>query len=170
MNRRNTLLAIGGALPLAMLARTIKAEAAPAITVTNWKNDTLQYGTLAKTTSMVAVERSTNQYVIDFAHSEIDEQTGFAQVLTASASPPPYPLTAAQIMIRDSVKNASDADFDSTYIAVQIAGHKHLLSLMLTLKADGLPYTAAAMQQAIVAEAFIKTHLKALSLLQAANQ
>ena len=169
MNRRNTLLALGGALPLAFVARSLKAQPYPAVTVTLWRTQTLQYGTLAKETSQYALLRSGNQYVKDFATSEIEEQTAFAQALNASPNPPPAPLTAAQQAMLASVQNAPDSDFDANYLAIQTKGHQMLLQLQIGLMADGLPYTSAALQQAVVAKAFIETHLTALSLLTANN-
>ncbi len=170
MNRRNTLLALGGALPLALAARSLKAAPAPTVTVATWRTYTLQYGTLAKATSQYALLRSGNQYVRDFATSEIEEQTAFAQVLTASPNPPPAPLTPAQQAMLASVQNASDADFDANYLMIQTQGHQMLLQLQIGLIADGLPYTSQALQSALVAKAFVETHLTALGLLTANNQ
>lgn len=170
MNRRNTLLALGGALPLALVARSLKAQPNPPVTVTTWRTGTLQYGTLAKASSQFALLRSSNQYVKDFAKGEIQEQTAFAQVLTSTPNPPPYPLTAAQQAMLVSIENTPASSFDSSYIALQIQGHEMLLELQMGLIADGLPYTSAALQQALVAQAFIENHLVALSLLQANNQ
>ena len=170
MNRRNTLLALGGALPLALAARSLKAQTYPAVNVTTWKSGTLQYGTLAKETSQYALLRSSNQFVKDFATSEIEEQTAFAQALNAEPNPPPAPLTAAQQAMLTSVITVAEADFDATYLMIQTKGHEMLLQLQIGLLADGLPYTSAAVQQAVVAKAFIETHLTALSLLTSYNQ
>ena len=170
MNRRNTLLALGGALPLALVARSLKAQSYAAVNVTTWRAGTLQYGTLAKQTSQYALLRSSNQYVKDFATSEIEEQTAFAQALTSSPNPPPAPLTAAQQQMLASVETAPDATFDANYLMIQTKGHEMLLQLQIGLIADGLPYTAAALQQALVAKAFIETHLVALGLLTSNNQ
>ncbi len=170
MNRRNTLLALGGALPLALAARSLKAQPYPAVNVTTWRAGTLQYGTLAKETSQYALLRSTNQFVKDFATSEIEEQTAFAQALNASPNPPPAPLTAAQQEMLTTVMTVPASEFDATYLMIQTKGHEMLLQLQIGLLADGLPYTSAAVQQAVVAKAFIETHLTALSLLTSYNQ
>ena len=170
MNRRNTLLALGGALPLALAARTLKAQPAAPVSVLTWQTGTLQYGTLAKETSQYALLRSGNQFVRDFAKSEIEEQSAFAQALTATPNPPPYPLTPAQQTMLLSIQNAPDATLDAMYIALQIQGHEMLLALQIGLLSDGLPFTTPAVQQATVAKAFIQTHLVALSLLQFYNQ
>ncbi len=169
MNRRNTLLALGGVLPLALAARTLKAQT-PALSIATWRSSTLQYGTLAKQTSQYAFLRSSNQYVKDFATSEIEEQTAFAQALNAVANPPAAPLTAAQQAMLNSVITASDATFDANYLTIQTKGHEMLLQLQIGLLADGLPYTTVAVQQAAVAKAFIETHLTALALLTSNNQ
>ena len=170
MNRRNTLLALGGALPLALAARSLKAQPYPTVNVTTWRAGTLQYGTLAKETSQYALLRSSNQFVKDFATSEIEEQTAFAQALTALENPPPAPLTAAQQEMLASVETAPDATFDANYLMIQTKGHEMLLQLQLGLIADNLPYTSVALQKALVAKAFIQTHLTALSLLTSYNQ
>ncbi len=170
MNRRHTLLALGGALPLALTVGSLKAQTMPPVNVTTWRDGTLQYGTLAKATSQYALLRSGNQFVRDFARGEIQEQTAFAQALTATPNPPPFPLTPAQQAMLASVQNAPDASFDANYIALQIQGHEMLLALQIGLLSDGLPYTSAAVQQALVAQAFIENHLVALQLLSTYRQ
>ena len=170
MNRRNTLLALGGAVPLALAARTLKAQPAPPVSVRTWQTGTLQYGTLAKETSQYALLRSSNQFVRDFATGEIEEQSAFAQALTATPNPPPAPLTYDQQLMLLSIANAPAANLDAMYIALQIQGHQMLLSLQIGLLSEGLPYTTPAVQQATVAKAFIENHLVALSLLQFYNQ
>ena len=66
--------------------------------------------------------------------------------------------------------DAPDSSFDSTYLMIQTKGHEALLQLQIGLQADGLPYTSAALQQSLVAKAFIETHLTALGLLTFYNQ
>ena len=170
MNRRNTLLAIGGALPMVLAARALKAQPNMPVSVSTWMSGTLQYGTLAKATSQYALLRSSNSFVRDFAKGEIQEQTAFAQAITMTPNPAPYPLTAQQQAMLSSIANAPASTLDSQYIALQIQGHMMLQQLQIGLLADGLPYTNPAVQQATVALSFIENHLVALSLLQAYNQ
>jgi hypothetical protein len=56
-----------------------------------------------------------------FATGEILEQKAIAESLTSSADPKPAKLTAAQQADLEKVQNASAADFDQTYLTVQIA-------------------------------------------------
>ena len=51
------------------------------------KTETLMFGGLSKQTSQLAVERSRNPKIKEFAEFEIDEQTTMAQVLTDKANP-----------------------------------------------------------------------------------
>ena len=169
MNRRTTLMALGGALPLVLASRNVRAQSMP-ISVANWRSATLQYGTLAKQTSQFALLKSPNSYVRDFAQSEIEEQTAFGQALTATANPPPATLTPAQQAMLASVEQASGSEFDPLYLNIQLQGHQMLLQIQNELLADGLSYSMAAVQQASVARAFIQTHIVALTLLISNNQ
>ena len=88
MQRRTALiaplLAAGGLLmPIALRrasARSIATSPLRMISVSDWKSTTLSYGTLAKETSQIALQRATNPSVKAFATDEIVEQTAIAQV------------------------------------------------------------------------------------------
>ncbi len=174
MNRRTTLLALGGALPLLVTSRALRAQSADTsaapITPTQAQDETLQYGTLAKATSEIALRRSANTYVKDFARGEIAEQIAVARALTSVAKPPPAKLSPAQQAAFEKVKNAPDATFDSIYLHTQIQGHQSLLQIQNGLLADNLPLTDDSVHIALIAKAFIENHLVILNLLYANNQ
>lgn len=154
MNRRATLLALGGAIPMLMTARGVRAQTGSSAT-----QQTLQYGTLAKETSQIAVSRSGTLVVQEFAKGEILEQTAIAKALTSLAKPPPAALTPEQTAVLMKVKDAPDAKFDAIYLHAQIQGHEALLKLQDSVIASGLPLTDDGLHIALIAKAFIQNHL-----------
>jgi len=136
MNRRHAILglaAAGAAVPL--LRGTAIAQTAPLVTpgtvrtlsATEHTAMTLMGGTLAKQTSQMALERSENLKVKQFATFEIAEQTALAQVMTNTANPPPVPLDAEHQAVLTSLQSLSGTAFDRAYVQGQIVGHKELL-------------------------------------------
>jgi putative membrane protein len=136
MNRRHAMLglaAAGAAMPL--LRGTAIAQTAPLVTPgtvrtvseTEHKAMTLMGGTLAKQTSQLALERSQNLKVKQFATFEIAEQTAVAQVLTDTGNPPPVGLDSEHQAMLTSLQSLSGAEFDRAYVQNQIVGHKELL-------------------------------------------
>jgi putative membrane protein len=97
--------------------------------------------------------------MFEFATGEILEQKAIAESLTSSADPKPAKLTAAQQADLEKVQNASAADFDQTYLTVQIAGHEALLQLQDTYLGTNPVYGADRVHIALIARAFIINHL-----------
>jgi len=136
MNRRHAMLglaATGAAMPL--LRGTAIAQTAPLVTpgtvrtlsATEHTAMTLMGGTLAKQTSQLALERSQNLKVKQFATFEIAEQTALAQVLTDTGNPPPVPLDSEHQAMLTRLQSLSGPEFDRAYVQNQIMGHKELL-------------------------------------------
>ena len=177
MDRRTALiaplLAAGGLLmPMALRgARAQPGTISPLrmISVSDWKSTTLSYGTLAKETSQIAIQRSTNPSVRAFATGEILEQTAIAQSITAMADPPPAPLSPAQMADLLKVQNAPADQFDTTYLSVQISGHESLLMTQKSFLSPSPEYNKNLDHIALIAEAFIKNHLYILSQLNGSN-
>jgi predicted outer membrane protein len=171
MNRRTTLLALGGAILPFAVARAAGASTTPAggISLADYTTSVLQYGTLSRLTSDHALKYSQNPAIRDFATGEIYEQIAVAQALTSNANPTPPALTAAQEAQYKEVINAR-SNLDSTYLNVQIAGHEALLYLQKQVLADNLSLTNDTVHIALIAEAFIRNHLIVLQALAKAYQ
>jgi predicted outer membrane protein len=158
MHRRTTLIA-----PIAMLgtAALLKTQAAHATTMSSgsYTTQVLQYGTLSKETSRIARANTSTHNLFEFATGEILEQTAIAQSLTGMASPKPAKLSAAQQADLAKVQDATPADFDQTYLTVQIQGHEALLQLQEEFLGSNPVYGADLVHIALIATAFIKNHL-----------
>jgi predicted outer membrane protein len=158
MNRRTTLIA-----PIALIgtAALLKTQAARASTISSssYTTQVLQYGTLSIKTSRVARARTSTTNVFEFADGEILEQTAIAQSLEDSATVTPAKLTAAQQADLAKVEDASDADFDQTYLTVQLQGHEALLQLQQEFLGPNPVYSADLVHVALISTAFIRNHL-----------
>jgi predicted outer membrane protein len=168
MNRRTTLIA-----PIALIgtAALLKSHAAHATTISSstYVTQVLQYGHLSQEISFIARSRTATPYVFEFATGEIFEQTAIAQSLTNSANPPPAMLTPAQAADLEKVSSASAADFDQTYLDVELAGHYALLNLQNEFLGPNPVYSADLVHIALIATAFIKNHIYILEQLQSAT-
>lgn len=123
----------------------------------------LQDGSYAIQTSQIALARSRNRDLRQFAQLEINEQVSIAAALGASAATP-LPLRPDQARIVERLQNASGRTFDALYIQGQIAGHDELLSLNTAYAQDG--QDLADRRVAVVAVPSIQTHLSILGRLQ----
>jgi predicted outer membrane protein len=163
MDRRTTLFA-----PVAMFAGAslLKIEnalgATEPLSAGSYKKQVLQYGTLSIETSHIARQRSSNTYVQNFALGEIVEQTAVAQSLTDMAAPKPVGLTAAQKAVLAQIQNASDADFDSTYLTAQHQAHEELYAIQQEFLGSNPVYANQLVHTALIASAFIQNHLSML--------
>ena len=166
MDRRHVLLGLAGAAPLLMARTAAFGQTAPGgvapLDATAYAEQTLQVGTLAKITSQVALSRSKNPFVRRFAVSEIAEQTAVAQSLTSNFNPPPAALTAAQQQIIASLQGLSGPAFDEAYVKAQIQGHEQLLVFQQEFLAGDTDPAADFVHVALIATAFIQTHLALL--------
>ncbi len=171
MDRRHVLLGLAGATAPLLLrsagayGQTAQSPAQP-LDPASYAAATLQIGTLAKTTSQVALSISKNAFVRRFAQSEIAEQTAVAQSLTSEFTPPPAQLTAAQQQIIASLQGLTGPRFDESYVQAQIQGHQQLLLLQQEFLAGDTDPAADFVHVALIATAFIQTHLSLLKGLQ----
>ncbi len=167
MDRRNVILALTGAAAAPLLLGTVAhgQTATDMLDPASYTADTLQIGTLAKTLSQIALKISKNPLVLRFAKLEIDEQTAVAQSLTSDANPPPAALTDQQQMMVQSLQGMSGAAFDIAYIKGQIQGHNQLAAIQSEFLATDTDVTADPVHVALIAAAFIETHLSVLHAL-----
>ena len=122
----------------------------------------LQDGSYAIQTSQIALARSRNRDVRQFAQLEINEQVSLAAALGVQAAPMPLRPDQAEIVQR--LQNASGRSFDALYVEGQIAGHEELLTLNTAYSQDG--QDLAERRVAVVAVPSIQTHLSILHRLQ----
>jgi putative membrane protein len=168
MNRRNIIVGTAGAMAAPLLLKPVaygQTTAPDLLDPTSYTNDTLQIGTLAKTISEVALQRSHNPLVLRFAKLEIDEQTAIAQSLTSNANPPPAQLSDQQQQMVQSLQGMSGSAFDTGYLNAQIQGHKQLAAIQSEFLATDTDITADLVHVALIATAFIETHLSVLHAL-----
>jgi putative membrane protein len=172
MDRRLVLLGLtGAAAPLLLhnataAAQSLSPNGSSPLDPASYAAQTLQIGTLAKTTSQIALKNSGNAYVRRFANLEIAEQTAVAQSLTSNFDPPPAELTADQQQIVASLQGQSSLAFDAAYVQAQIQGHRQLLNIQQEFLAGETDPTADFVHIALIATPFIQTHLSILRGLQ----
>lgn len=174
MNRRDLLTGLSGAALLPLAAGGAQAQPptprAPLTTIgaDEYKSRTLMAGTLAKQTSELALEKSANPKVKQFANLEVMEQTAMAQALTMQASPPPVRLDERHAAVLKELQGVSGAEFDKAYVKAQVEGHAELLTIQDAYTIGrGQGGTAAMLSDdtariATLAKAAIQTHLTML--------
>lgn len=158
-----TTLAVAAAPILVPAALSTPARAAASLSNGEYKKMTLNYGTLALMTSMIARGRARNTDVKRFAAFEIAEQTTVAQVLTDKQNPPPAPLTDEQEAIIAQLRKLSGAAFDRQYVKVQTEGHLMLRKIQRAYIAH--PDKQDLLHIAKLADTTIGEHLDHLSRL-----
>jgi putative membrane protein len=160
MDRRTALLAIAGVVPFAGSAVAQIGLAGPG----EYRTTALMDGLFAIQTSQIALERSRNPNIRDFAQLEIAEQTGIAASLgTRPGGLPLRPDQAAIVQQLGSIPPGPQ--FDAMYVRGQIAGHDELLALNTAAlqRGGGDPLILAV---ANVAVPSIQTHLQILQRLE----
>jgi putative membrane protein len=168
MHRRNLVAAISGAMAIPMFRTQVALGQTTAPTMldpTSYTNDTLQIGTLSKTVSQLATQASKNPLVLRFAKLEIDEQTAVSQSLTSNYNPPPAQLTDQQQQMVQALQSKSGSAFDIAYLNAQIQGHKELQAIQSEFLATDTDITDDLVHTALIATAFIETHLSVLHAL-----
>ena len=121
MERRSFLLALG-ALYLShqsVLARQVQGD---------FRTADLMGGSFAMMSSQLALTRTGNPDVINFANAEIAEQVQVATALGAAPGSAPLRSDHAKMMSRLEGVPAGGG-FDRMYVQGQIKGHRELLSL-----------------------------------------
>lgn len=168
MERRHILLGLAGAAAPFLIRRTAALGQTPSqdggvpFDPSSYAEQTLQIGTLAKTTSQIALRNSQSRFVRRFAQLEIAEQTAVAQSLTSNFDPPPVPLTPDQHQIVQSLQALLGSDFDAAYVKVQIQGHRQLLAIQKKFLAANTDPGSNFVHIALIATASIETHLAIL--------
>ncbi len=177
MNRRHLFAGLSGAvmLPLVIQISSHRALAQPAsprapttpIGSEVYKRYTLAAGSLSKQSSQLAMQKSENAKVKQFAGFEVAEQTAIAQVLTNQLKPGDAAFDDRQAEALKELQGAPGAGFDKAYIKAQIDGHSELLGIQQSFL-DGKGQDTASMLSsdtahiATLAKAVIEMHLAML--------
>lgn len=157
MNRRTLLLSLAGAASAASMAR---AQPLFPTNPDQFRLTLLMSGEYAVATSRIALERSRNPHVRNFAQLEINEQTAVAAAL--GAAPGTVQPRPDQIAIIQQLQGMPPGrGFDRAYVEGQIAGHEELLALNTAYAQNGRDDRGRAV--ATLAVPSIQTHLSILS-------
>ena len=164
MLRRHAMLALtGAAIPLMLRPKRAAAQTTTPLDATAYTDQTLNVGFFSNTISQLALTRSASVPLRSFAQSEILEQTAIARSLTDNLTPPPVPLSAVQQETVATLQSLSGPQFDNQYITAEIQGHQQLLSFQLGFLQEDDDPTNDLVHIALIASAFIETHLLLLN-------
>jgi putative membrane protein len=156
--------AVLAALPLATVARAQQSAMMADGTMDPQKAPAILNGNFAKLSSLLAVEKATNESVRTFAQLEAAEQTATAMAFGVPAdAPPAMPEDKAAAM--QQLQAASGAEFDRLYVEGQIAGHQELRAIHESYAANGSDPMARG--ASMVGVTSIDTHLAMLRGIQA---
>src|SRR3954464_4830174 len=122
MLRRSFLLALGG---LGLSTYTAQSKPSPQ---RDFRTADLMGGAFAMRTSQLALTRTGNPDVINFANAEIAEQVQVATAL--GAAPGSAPMRADHAALLSRLEGIpSGGGFERMYVQGQIMGHRELLAL-----------------------------------------
>ncbi|MBP0115300.1 DUF4142 domain-containing protein [Bradyrhizobium vignae] len=156
MLRRSFLLALGGLglSTLAVQARTNSQR--------DFRTADLMGGAFAMRTSQLALTRTGNPDVVNFANAEIAEQVQVASAL--GAAPGSVPLRPDHATMLQRLQVTPSGPFDRMYVQGQIRGHRELLALNNSyLRTGGNPQEQQVAQMSLPV---IQRHLAILSNLR----
>lgn len=168
LDRRSALLALIGAVslvPSAVLAQSAMAPATAAVvsSPTQFRTIVLMTGGFAMQSSQVALERSRNPQVQEFAQLEINEQIALAAAL--GARPGSTPLRPDHAQMLQQLQAMAGRSFDRMYVQGQIMGHNEALALTSAYAQSG--FDTQGRSVAILAVPSIQTHLTILNRVRA---
>ncbi len=164
LDRRTALMALVGAVSLVPSAVLAQGASAPAISdPSQFRTMALMGGEFAIQTSQVALERSRNARVREFAQLEINEQIAYAAAL--GARPGSIALRPDHAQMLQQLQAMSGSSFDRMYVRGQIMGHNELLALNSAYSRAG--FESQGRSVATLAVPSIQTHLTILTRLQA---
>jgi putative membrane protein len=154
MERRSFLLALG-----ALSLGAGVAQARPGM-VADFRTADLAGGAFAMTTSQLALTRTGNPDIINFANAEIAEQMQVAAALGAAPGSAPM-RTDHAVLLRQLQAVPSGGGFDRMYVQGQIRGHRELLALNSSyLRSVGDPQEQGIAQMSLP---IIQRHLAILN-------
>lgn len=161
LDRRTALMALVGAATLAPAAALAQAAAPAIVDPTQFRTMALMGGEFALRTSQLALERSRNPRIREFAQLEANEQVSYAAAL--GAEPGGVPLRPDHAQMLAQLSSLSGPRFDAMYVRGQIMGHEELLALNSAYARNGLEPQGRSV--ATLAVPSIQTHLTILGRL-----
>jgi putative membrane protein len=161
MDRRNalTLLAIAIAAPTVVHAKDNMAEAEKEHAM-----QTLAVGSVALETARIAGDKGQNVWVKKFAQYEVAEQTTIAEILKSMGAVPAKLSDKQSAMITEAKEAKAGTDFDRSFLAGQLEGHKELLKIQDTYIDKGKDEGAVSLSK--LARAQIKEHIDLIETIQ----
>ena len=135
-----------------------------------WIQQTMTAGAAALQTSQIALEKSEDDDVKQFAKFEVEEQKGLAEVLqsmlepsaTASTTPATPQLQGKHAEMVQKLQQAKSGEtFDREYIKGQAEGHRELLQIQQSFIQSN-PRNREALNVAKLARGRIQEHLELL--------
>jgi putative membrane protein len=154
MERRSFLLALIG---VGFAGGVAEARLAP---VADFRTQDLVGGEFAMRSSRLALSKTSNPDIVNFANSEIAEQVQVATALGAVPGTAPLRADHAAIITRLEALPAG-RNFDAMYVKGQIAGHRELLALNSSyLRIGGNPQEQSVAQMSLP---IIQRHLAILN-------
>jgi putative membrane protein len=157
MLRRSFLLALCG------LGASATAARSRIIPQRDFRTADLMGGSFAMTTSQLALTRTTNPDVFNFANAEIAEQVQVASALGAAPGSAPLRPDHSALAVQLSATPAGGT-FDRMYVQGQIRGHRELLALNTSYLRTGT--NPQEQQVAQMSLPIIQRHLAILSNLR----
>ena len=121
MLRRSFLLALGA------VALSTSAAQSKSIRRQDFRTADLMGGSFAMQTSQLALTRTTNPDLVNFANAEIAEQVQVANAL--GAAPGSAPLRSDHAVLLQQLAATPSGPFDRMYVQGQLRGHRELLAL-----------------------------------------
>jgi putative membrane protein len=120
--------------------------------------------------AQIAEKRSKNAQIKDFARMMVKDHTASSKAMAplaqAAGQTPAAKLDQRRQGFIDNLNQASDADFDKTYVDQQVAAHKEALDLMNGYAKDG---SDAGLKGAAAKTApMVQMHLDKITAIQAA--
>ena len=160
MQRRTFLVAAAGAGLVASTSAKAQGFGGPSEGATR----VLMVGGFSLQTSQLALQRSRNSQIRNFAQLEANEQAAVAAAL--GVQPGSVPPSQEEAEMLQQLASLSGRQFDRMYVTGQIQGHQQLLELnSANAQSGGDPLGRAV---AIVSVPSIQTHLQILSGLRRA--
>lgn len=171
MNRRNALLAFSGTMAMPLLVSLPRSAAAqtpkvPTLDHSQYLSETLMLGVLSQQASMLAVQRTQNPKVKQFAQFEIAEQTTMHEVLTDGGDTRSVALDSAHAAVLTRLQGESDKTFDRAYVQEELSAHAELLNAQQSFL-NNRPSNDDYRHIAMLARTTIQMHLTMLQDLQA---
>src|SRR3954447_23769814 len=121
MLRRSFLLTLGG-----LGLSTYAAQSKP-VPQRDFRTADLMGGAFAMQTSQLALTRTGNPDIVNFANAEIAEQVQVASAL--GAAPGSAPLRPDHARLLTQLQQVRGGAFDRMYVQGQLRGHRELLAL-----------------------------------------